>query len=244
MSETPTKQLTPQSKVRKLLQSPEVTEQIQRALPNLYNAERFLRIVSTAITKNPKLAECTQSSLMTCILDCASLGIEADGRRAHLLPYFNKKANTMECQLIIDYKGLVELVLRDENVIKIDAQIVCENDIFDFNMCEVTNHKIDFRKDRGEAYAVYMMATLKNGEKKFEVMQKHEIENIKSRSKSSSFGPWKTDEFEMWKKTVIRRGSKTMPLSSETLELISKDDTQFDKPKVSVELPEEDIIEG
>ena len=235
------KKSTPQTQVRKLIQSDAVKAQIEKALPSLCKPDRFLRIAMTAITKNPKLAECTQTSLMSCLLDCASLGIEPDGRRAHLIPYGNA------CTLILDYKGLIELVRRSGDVVKIHADIVCENDIFEYNFGEIEKHEINFRGDRGTVYAVYAMAEMKDGAKQCEVMTVADVEKIRQGSRGKNSSPWTQHWNEMAKKTVFRRLAKWLPLSSETLELISKDDTQFEKPKVDVQLPDEEdeeIIEG
>ena len=238
MSETPAKQLTPQSKVRSLIQSDKVKDQIEKALQSLCKVDRFLRIAMTAITKNPKLAECSQTSLISCLLDCATLGIDPDGRRAHLIPYGTT------CTLIIDYKGLVELVRRSGEVVKIHADVECENDIFEYDCGEVTKHIIDFKGDRGAVYAVYATATMKDGAVQAEVMTVADVEKIRQSSRGKNSSPWTQHWNEMAKKTVFRRLAKWLPLASETLELLSKDDEQFNKPKVSVELPEEDIIEG
>ena len=222
--------------VRKLIESQ--SEQIKKALPSICNAERFTRVAMTAITKNPKLAECDQASLMTCLLDCASLGIEPDGRRAHLIPYGKR------CTLIIDYKGLVELVRRSGEVVKIHADVVCENDLFEFDMGEVSKHVIDLKGQRGKVYAVYAIAQMKDGAKQCEVMTVEEVDKIRQASNGRNSDPWTKHWNEMAKKTVFRRLCKWLPLSSEQLELVSKDYAQFNKPKVEIELPEGDIIEG
>ena len=52
-------------------------------------------------------------------------------------------------------------------------------------------------------------------------MRRDEIEKIKSRSKSGSSGPWKTDYEEMARKTVLRRLVKSLPSDSEKLDLAS-----------------------
>jgi recombination protein RecT len=42
-----------------------------------------------------------------------------------------------------------------------------------------------------------------------------EVEDVKKSSKAGNFGPWKTHEDEMWRKTAIRRLAKYLPLSVE-----------------------------
>lgn len=207
------------------LKSDRLKNQIAQALPTHLTPDRFMRIIFTSMQKTPKLMNCTQESLFSALIDCSQLGIEPDGRRAHLIPYGN------QCQLIIDYKGLVELVMRSGEVSKVHADTVCDNDDFEFNMGTITKHHINFRKPRGKAYAVYAVATLKDGNEVSEVMTVEDVEKIRAKSKSSSSSPWRDHWGEMAKKTVFRRLSKWLPLSPELKEKITKDDNQFDLDK-------------
>lgn len=211
--------------LRQLLSSDVIKEQIAKALPAICKPERFMRIAVTAITKNPKLAECTQASLMGCLLDLAQLGIEADGRRAHLIPYGTT------CTLIIDYKGLVELVKRSGEVVTIHADKVCKNDKFEVNLGEITKHQIDYTKERGEAYAYYAYAKMKDGSLQTEVMTKAEVEKIRQTSKGKNATPWTQHFEEMAKKTVFRRLSKWLPMLPEVaqkLDSVEKIEFDFD----------------
>lgn len=190
------------------------------ALPKLLTPERFTRVALTCINKNPKLLQCTQESLLACLLDCASLGIEPDGRRAHLIPYGDK------CTLIIDYKGIAELVRRSGEVADLHSDVICDNDDFDymFGTGSFLKHKIDIRKPRGAVVGAYSYVKLKDGAESFDVMGVEEIETVRKRSKSGNNGPWVTDKAEMQKKTVFRRHSKWLPLSPELRDKIEKDD--------------------
>lgn len=158
-------------------------------------------------------------------MKCAELGIEPDGRRAYLIPYKN------DIQLIIDYKGIAELAMRSGMISNIHADKVCENDEFEYNIGEITKHRIDFRKPRGEAYAYYAIVTFKDGTKKCEVMSKDEVDAIRKRSKSPNNGPWVTDYDEMAKKTVFKRLSKWLPLSPELQKGIDIDNEEYEMPK-------------
>lgn len=215
--------------LRNFISGDKVKDQITKALPSICTPDRFLRVAMTSITKVPKLLECDQTSFISALLDCASLGIEPDGRRAHLLPYNNRKKNIVECQLIIDYKGLVELVMRSGKISTLHADKVCENDSFKFNAGKIDEHVIDFKKPRGKAYAYYAYAEMKDGAKKAEVMTMDEVLGIKSRSKAGEFGPWKTDFDEMAKKTVFKRLSKWLPMNAEEAQIIQTvDEQEFD----------------
>ena len=196
--------------------------EVERALPRHLKPDRFIRIALTALTKTPKLAQCTQESFFQALLDLSQLGLEPDGRRAHLIPYGDK------VQLIVDYKGLVELVMQTGNVSNIHADVICDNDKFVYDKGEIKEHVIDFHKPRGDVYAAYAICRFKDGTEKTEVMTKEEIEKIRKRSKAGNSGPWVTDWNEMAKKTVFRRLSKWLPLSSEQREALEKDDDQYE----------------
>lgn len=214
---------TKTSDLRSLLSKDVIRDQIAKALPEHLKPERFLRIAMTAITKTPKLAECSQESLMSCLLSLSSFGLEPDGRRAHLIPYGNV------CTLIIDYKGLVELAMRSGIVANIHADVVRENDEFEEDRGLVVKHRINRRSPRGDIYAVYAICRFKDGTEKAEVMDRDEVEAIRKRSRSGNNGPWQTDWSEMAKKTVFRRLSKWLPLSAEFRDAIERDDDRMER---------------
>lgn len=200
-----------------ILTSPKMREQIAMALPSHMTADRVLRVMLTQVRKVPKLLECSQESVLSAFMDCTRMGLEPDGRLAHLIPYGST------CQLIIDYKGLVDLAFRSGLVQSIHADVVCENDTFKYSLGEVQEHSIDFRKGRGKVYAVYARAVLKNGATKCEVLSAEEVDGIKARSRSGKNGPWITDWNEMAKKTAFRRLSKWLPLSPEFRDAVEAD---------------------
>lgn len=223
------KQDSPLSILRKTISSETFLDQVTKALPRHVSADRFARMAVTAVNKTPKLAECSQASVLQCLMDLSSLGLEP-GRLAHLIPYNCKeKINGKEqwvtkCQLIVDYKGIVELAMRSGEVSYIHADKICDNDSFEYNKGKIIEHKIDFKKDRGDVYAYYALIVMKDGTEKAEVMTISEIEEVRKRSKSKDNGPWVTDFGEMAKKTVFKRASKWIRLSPELQDAIEKDD--------------------
>jgi recombination protein RecT len=149
--------------------------------------------------------------------------------------------------LIIDYKGLVELVYRSGVVANVHADIVCENDDFVYDRGQLVKHQISFREDRGEMYAAYCLVRMKDGTEKCEVLTKREIDSIRARSKASKSGPWVTDYNEMAKKTAFRRVSKWIPLSAEIRDAVVGDDDviegDFSKPATPKRLGLEDLTD-
>ena len=210
--------------IRDQLESPKFRDEIAKALPKHLTPDRFIRVAVSALTRTPKLKECEPVSLFGAMLTLSQLGIEPDGRRAHLIPFENRRRGCVECQLIIDYKGLAEMAMRSGVVSYLHADVVCDADIFEENMGEIIAHKIDRRKPRGEVYAAYAICKYKDGTAKAEVMSSDEIEAIRKRSKAGQSGPWITDWNEMAKKTVFRRLSKWLPLSPEFRDAVEADD--------------------
>jgi recombination protein RecT len=203
-----------------LLTQDNIKAQFALALPKHLDAERFTRIAITALTRTPKLQDCTQESFFRCLLDLSAAGLEPDNRRAYLIPYGK------ECTLIISYMGLIELIRRSGDVNRIRAEIVCEKDGFAWDNGVIT-HSVDWLNDRGAMKAVYAEAKLVSGETQSCVLTKSEVDGIRSRSKAGQSGPWVSDYNEMAKKTAVRRLSKMLPLSSEINEHITRDDDRL-----------------
>lgn len=208
-----------------LVSSDNFKKQAGMVLAKHLTPDRFVRVAITSMRRVPKLQQCTAESLLSCLITCAQYGLEPDGRRAHLIPYKD------ECTLIIDYKGLAELVLRSGLVSYIHADVVYEGDSFEYNMGKIVSHvpwflRRDAQKpaDPGKEYAVYAVVVNKDGTSKSEVLSVSEVKAIQSRSKAGNVGPWKTDWNEMAKKTAFRRLSKWLVLSPEFRDAADADD--------------------
>lgn len=204
--------------IRETLESPEFAKALAKVMPKHLTADRFVRVAILAMTRTPKLADCTKASVFNALMLLSQYGLEPDGRRAHLIPYGK------ECQLIIDYKGLAELAQRSGLVSNIHADVVCENDIFEYDRGEIRRHIIHFKQPRGEVYAVYAMVRFKDGSVKTDVMTLADVEAIRARSRSGRNGPWVSDWNEMAKKTVFRRLSKWLVLSPEFRDATTHED--------------------
>jgi recombination protein RecT len=203
-----------------------------KVLPSICTPERFARMALSCVRKNAVLGEAIQTpqgkiSVLDAFMKCAELGIEPDGRRAHLIPYKNTKTGGYTITLIIDYKGIAELVMRSGLVSYIHADKVCENDVFECNKGKIEVHKPNYKMPRGKPYAYYALVVLKDGTEKSEIMTVDEVEAIRSRSRSANNGPWVTDFDEMSKKTTFKRLAKWLPLSPEVKTAIEEDDKDY-----------------
>ena len=193
--------------------------EIAKALPSVLTPERFSRMATTAITKTPKLAECTVPSFIGALLTAAQLGLEPNTPlgQAYLIPYYNSKVKAYECQFQIGYKGMIDLCNRSGEVKNIEAHIVYENDEFDFEygLESRLKHKPCII-NKGKAIWVYALYRLNNGGYGFEVMSVDEaMEHGRKYSKSFGNSPWQTHPEEMMKKTVLKKVLKYAPVRSD-----------------------------
>jgi recombination protein RecT len=220
--QTQNKQITkPQAARRELrewLQGETFKRELAALLPRTMSPERFVRIAFQAIHRNPELLRCSQESFFNCLLSLGAMGLEPDGRRAHLIPFGD------ECTLIVDYKGIKELLRRNHDVSAMHCDVVGANDEFEirFGTRGVLDHKPNL-VDRGGILCAYSWVKLPEGNEEFDVMSLAEIEAVRKRSRSPNKGPWVTDWNEMAKKTVFRRHSKGLPLSPETREALERE---------------------
>ena len=201
--------------------------EIKRALPRHMSADRMARIAITECRKNPKLMECDPATLFGAFIQCAQVGLELGVLgHAYILPFRNNKTKTTDVQLIIGYKGMIDLARRSGEIVSFQAHAVYEKDSFEFEygLDEKLKHVPYSGTDKGALVCVYAIAKLVGGGHQVEVMQKHEIDAIRQQSKSKESGPWATHYEEMAKKTVIRRLFKYLPVSVEIQRAVSLDE--------------------
>ena len=81
--------------------------QMALALPQHLNVQRMTRLVLTAFSTNPKLAECSPMSVAASVMTASQLGLEPGvNGQGYLIPY----AGT--CTFVPGWKGLVDLANR------------------------------------------------------------------------------------------------------------------------------------
>lgn len=227
--------------------------EIQKALPNVITPERFTRIVLSALSTNPKLAETTPQSFLGAMMTAAQLGMEPNTPlgQAYLIPFYNGKTKCLECQFQLGYKGLIDLAYRSGEVSVIQAQVVYENDDFKYSFgLEPALKHVPARSGRGDPTHVYAIFRTKDGGYGFEVMSIDDIRaHAQKYSKAYNSGPWQTNFEEMAKKTVLKRVLKYAPLKSDFVRGIAQDETikteisddMYSVPGVVIDVEPDDV---
>jgi len=202
--------------------------EIAKALPSVMTPERFTRIALSAVSNNPKLAECTPQSFLGALMNAAQLGLEPNTPlgQAYLIPRRNgKKGGIWECSYQTGYKGLIDLAYRSGEVSIVQAHAVYENDAFEYELGlnPVLIHK-PATTNRGKAIAYYAMFKLVNGGYGFSVMSRDDVdEHARRYSQAYSSGPWQTNFDEMALKTVLVKALKYAPLKSDFAKAVVND---------------------
>ena len=209
---------------------------LREVAPQWLSVERLTRLALAARSRTPALAECTADSFLLFCMRCAETGLEPIGAGgAWPVPYKNKNG-TREVQFIPDWRGLINLAKRTDQITHAYADVICENDKYEY--AKGDNPRLDHYPaiaSRGKPIAAYCICVLPDGSKHIEVMGADEIDAIRKRSKASSNGPWVTDEYEMWKKTVVKRAMKPFAGSPQMQTAID-----LDNKAVGLALPEAD----
>ncbi len=216
-----TAKLKPEDTIRYYLTK--MQSEIKAALPSQgCTVERFTRVVLTAVRTTPKLLECDPISLLAAVMQAAQLGLEPGGALGHC--YFVPYAGKVQFQL--GYRGMIELARRSGNIQSICAQVVHENDLFEYEygLHENLRH-VPAKGERGKPTHYYAYAMLKDGGHQFEVMTAGDVEKIRQRSKAKDSGPWITDYEEMGRKTPTRKLFKYLPVRVEIQIMVAQDGT-------------------
>lgn len=190
-------------------------------------AERFARVCVTAFRQNPELQKCSPVSILGAMMTCAQLQLEPNtpSGLAYLIPRWNGKLHSMECQFQCGYRGLLELMYRSGAIASINADVVYRQEIeaglfaYTSGIRPSIEHRIDLLDGSArtgnpqDIVAAYACAVLKSGEPVIRVVPRRDIDKAMNMSGSKS-GPsavWKSHYAEMAIKTAIHRLAKWLP---------------------------------
>ena len=206
-----------------------ISGDIAQALPKHMDIDRMTRLALTVVRKTPKLAECTGLSLAGSLLTAAALGLEPGVfGECYLVPYktFDRDNQQflMECQLIVGYQGFVKLFYQHPLAASLDAQIVYENDDFDYEhgTQPFLRHK-PTRGERGQIIYYYAVAALTSGAPRFVVLTPDEVKTLR-RGKVGPTGDIADPQRWMEKKTAVRQVIKLLPKSATLAAAVAADE--------------------
>ena len=226
--QTPARREEAKQSLVQIVSSPAFSEQLRRALPRAMNADRFLRIVLTQLRRIQNLSQCTSQSFFGCVIEAAQVGLEPGVLgQCWILPYYNTKKKVYEAQLVVGYRGLVQLAYRSQLVRAIWAREVYDGDRFVWEegllrRLEHTPGSSDH--DPARITHTYAVVETASGGIVHDVMTRKDVDAVRARAKAKDYGPWATDFAEMAKKTVLRRLLKVAPQSVELQRVLDSEE--------------------
>lgn len=213
-----------QSQLRACVMEAPMERLIRAASPAYMQADasRLAQSMIVEMGKQPSLATASAKSLIGCLVQASSLGLQFGGPlgQAYLVPYWNKSLGVNEAQLQVGYKGYIFLAHNSPMVAAFDAHPVyeCEMDTFDIGhgTDEYVRHKPALRGARTEETLVgcYAYWISKEGRKQVEWMTRDELIAHRTRHAASKNGPWVQHFVEMARKTPLRKLAKRIPMQA------------------------------
>jgi recombination protein RecT len=227
--------LTQVSNVKHLLVNDNAKAQLAAVAARHMNPEQLMRVTATAIRSTPKLQECDPISFLGALMTCASLGLQPNTVMGHayLIPFKNNKKGITEVQLVVGYRGLIDLARRSGHITTISAHIHYSDDI-EWVYQEGSDPKLIHvpGDQEGQPLHAYAIAQFRDGGFAQIVLPWKQVMKIRDGSQgwqtavkfgSTKNSPWFTHEAAMAKKTAIRALAKYLPLSVEFQDAIQID---------------------
>lgn len=216
-------------------------------------AERFARICVTAFRQSPKLQQCSSASILGAMMTCAQLGLEPNTPSgfAYLIPRWNSKLRSFECQFQVGYRGLIELAYRSGAIASLNADVVYKQEVeqglftYASGVRPSIEHRIDLLNgsartgNPADIVAAYACAVLKSGEPVIRVVPRKDIDKAMAMSggKSGTSDVWKSHYAEMAIKTAIHRLAKWLP-TTRVYEAMDAEASYVDTEAKTVEPPQ------
>lgn len=194
--------------------------------------EKEIAFAAQVIGASAKLQGCTPESILRAVYNLALTGLTLNPvlKLAYLTPRWNGRTKQNECVLVPSYVGLQKLGTEAGGYRKLESILVYDGDLFEVEFAPKNSIKHVKKFRSRDIIACYARCVLQSGETQFEVMDKGELDEIRSYSeswkayekmsdadKAKSSTIWKEHEGEMCRKTVIKRLLKYLPKTKEDI---------------------------
>jgi phage RecT family recombinase len=177
--------------------------------------DRFMAVVLNSIVRSPDIQNASLESILDSVRVAATLRLEPTGILGE--GYIVKYKDT--AQFEAGYRGLMKLARRSGQIDTMDSQVVYDADEFQVELGTEPRilHRPTIEGERGNFRGAYAYARLTNGELVIEWMTMADLEAVRksSRNGSGQYSPWVNHPGEMYRKTVIKRLMKRLPLGTD-----------------------------
>ena len=196
-----------------------VKDQINKVV-GVKDGQKFITSIISAVQINPKLQECTNSSLLTAALLGASLNLSPSPQlgQYYPVPYKNNKTGVTEAQFQIGWKGMYQLAIRSGQYKKLNVLAIKEGELIRYDPIEeeieVNLIQDDEVRENTPTIGYYTFFELVNGYRKAMYWSKAKMMAHAKRysqgyrndlAKGTSYTFWSTDFDGMAYKTMLRQ---------------------------------------
>lgn len=201
---------------------------VSNAISNPAQASRFVTSLITLVAMNPDLAKCDQATIVSAALQAETLGLPLNNQMGfgYVLPYEDKKNKRVVAQFQIGWRGIVQLMIRSNQMKKIHTIEVRKGELVKFNpiLNDFEFSYIADEEERAKAPVIgyYAMFETTNGyvQELFWSLSKMTL-HAKTYSKGyqadlkneTAYTFWSKSFDEMAKKTMLKQISKFAPMS-------------------------------
>ncbi|MDW8100823.1 MAG: recombinase RecT [Anaerolineae bacterium] len=206
-----------------------ITQSLAKLLtPN--EQARLRRAVLNLLHTSPDLLSCDHKSIICCVLQAAYLNLDPSPALGHVyfVPFEDSHRGVKEAQLLIGYKGWMELAYRSGQVTAISAQVIRSCDEYQISLGTQPQliHVPKPPKESDDVVAAYAVAKLEGAGVVFDIVWRYELEKIRERSRAakSPRSPWNTDFEAMCRAKAIRRLVRWLPKTLKVQEAVTTDE--------------------
>jgi recombination protein RecT len=221
-------------------------DEFKKALPSHISPEKLQRTIVTAAQSNPELLAADRQSLIVSAMKAAQDGLLPDGREAALVIFSTSSKDAQgnwQRKQLVQYMpmvyGLRKKIVQSGEIVSLQTGLVYRAEveagafIYEVGMEPPIRHRpmLDLPDEAltdDQIVAAYSLARMKDGSVSAEVMRRGEINKVREASQTGatrdrkgqarvSKGPWADWFGEMARKTVMRRHSKTLPMSGDVI---------------------------
>lgn len=190
---------------------------IEAQLAGTLNSGAFVRAAMSEISKNEYLQMATPQSVLGSIMLAAQLKLEIGAALGHFWLTPRKDHGTWVCLPIVGYQGFIELAYRSGRVGKIETLVVRKGDLFEYGANSERGRFFDWKPAdydlTREWTDIVVTAQILGGGIVWETLPKEKI--LARRPNGWEKGPWRSNEEEMARKTLVREVAPYLPKSTE-----------------------------
>lgn len=179
------------------------------------NAQRFTAAIISAVSTNPALKDCVQSSILSAALLGESLNLSPSPQlgQYYLVP-FNDKNRGQVAQFILGYKGYIQLAIRSGQYKKLNVLEIKKGEVIRYDALNeelfVNLIQDEEERENTETVGYYAMFEYVNGFRKAiywtkAKMEAHALKYSKGYAAKKGYTFWEKDFDSMAKKTMIRQ---------------------------------------